>query len=188
MDPLLKSSKEVHPFSEEEEEDDEVLDLNKNQEEETILSHWPLLTALLILVVMLTLEFGFKFQLAFPLNLIIYAIAFLLAGYNVLGMAFRKARHFDFSNEFFLMSVATIGAFSIGSYSEGVAVMVFYSIGEWFQDAAVNKAKKSIKALLDIRPDQVTVLRNGSPVVVDPKKIVLDELIQVKSGEKVALD
>ncbi|CAM4204741.1 MULTISPECIES: heavy metal translocating P-type ATPase [Pedobacter] len=188
MDPLLKSSKEVHPFSEEEEEDDEVLDLNKNQEEETILSHWPLLTALLILVVMLTLEFGFKFQLAFPLNLIIYAIAFLLAGYNVLGMAFRKARHFDFFNEFFLMSVATIGAFSIGSYSEGVAVMVFYSIGEWFQDAAVNKAKKSIKALLDIRPDQVTVLRNGSPVVVDPKKIVLDELIQVKSGEKVALD
>jgi Cd2+/Zn2+-exporting ATPase len=188
MDPLLKSSKEVHPLNEEEEEDEEVLDLNKAPEEETILSHWPLLTALLILLVMLTLEFGFKFQPAFPLNLIIYAIAFLLAGYNVLGMAFRKAKHFDFFNEFFLMSVATIGAFSIGSYSEGVAVMVFYSIGEWFQDAAVNKAKKSIKALLDIRPDQVTVLRNGNPEVIDPKKIVLDELIQVKSGEKVALD
>lgn len=185
-DPLLKSSKEVHPFSEE--EDDEGLDLNKVQEEETFLSHWPLLTALLILLAMLTLEFGFKFQPAFPLNLIIYAIAFLLAGYNVLGMAFRKAKHFDFFNEFFLMSVATIGAFSIGSYSEGVAVMVFYSIGEWFQDAAVNKAKKSIKALLDIRPNRVTVLRNGSPVVINPKKVVLDELIQVKSGEKVALD
>ncbi|TDO20573.1 heavy metal translocating P-type ATPase, partial [Pedobacter duraquae] len=137
---------------------------------------------------MLTLEYGFKFQPAFPINLIIYTIAFLLAGYNVLGMAFRKAKHFDFFNEFFLMSVATIGAFSIGSYSEGVAVMVFYSIGEWFQDAAVNKAKKSIKALLDIRPDQVTVLRNGNPEVIDPKLIVLDELIQVKSGEKVALD
>ncbi|TDO21258.1 heavy metal translocating P-type ATPase, partial [Pedobacter duraquae] len=137
---------------------------------------------------MLTLEYGFKFQPAFPINLIIYTIAFLLAGYNVLGMAFRKAKHFDFFNEFFLMSVATIGAFSIGSYSEGVAVMVFYSIGEWFQDAAVNKAKKSIKALLDIRPDQVTVLRNGNPEVIDPKQIVLDELIQVKSGEKVALD
>ncbi|RZM19339.1 MAG: cadmium-translocating P-type ATPase [Pedobacter sp.] len=189
MDPLLKSSKEVHPLSDDEQEDDEeVLDLSKVEEEETILSHWPLLTALLILLVMLTLEFGFKFQPAFPLNLIIYAIAFLLAGYNVLGMAFRKAKHFDFFNEFFLMSVATIGAFSIGSYSEGVAVMVFYSIGEWFQDAAVNKAKKSIKALLDIRPDQVTVLRNGNPEVIDPKQIVLDELIQVKSGEKVALD
>ena len=188
MDPLLKSSKEVHPLTEEEDDDDEVLDLNKAEEEETILSHWPLLTSLLILLVMLTLEYGFKFQPAFPINLIIYAIAFLLAGYNVLGMAFRKAKHFDFFNEFFLMSVATIGAFSIGSYSEGVAVMVFYSIGEWFQDAAVNKAKKSIKALLDIRPDQVTVLRNGNPEVIDPKKIILDELIQVKSGEKVALD
>jgi Cd2+/Zn2+-exporting ATPase len=189
MDPLLKSSKEVHPLSDDEQEDDEeVLDLSKVEEEETLLSHWPLLTALLILLVMLTLEYGFKFQPAFPINLIIYAIAFLLAGYNVLGMAFRKAKHFDFFNEFFLMSVATIGAFSIGSYSEGVAVMVFYSIGEWFQDAAVNKAKKSIKALLDIRPDQVTVLRNGNPEVIDPKKIVLDELIQVKSGEKVALD
>lgn len=170
------------------EEDEETLDLNKVEEEETWLSHWPLLTALIILLVMLTLEFGFKFQPAFPVNLIIYTIAFLLSGYNVLGLAYRKAKHLDFFNEFFLMSVATIGAFSIGSYSEGVAVMVFYSIGEWFQDAAVNRAKKSIKALLDIRPDKVTVLRNGSPMVTDPKQIKVDEIIQVKSGEKVALD
>jgi Cd2+/Zn2+-exporting ATPase len=170
------------------EEDEEALDLNKVEEEETWLSHWPLLTALLILLVMLTLEFGFEFQPTFPINLIIYTIAYLFAGYNVLGLAFRKAKHLDFFNEFFLMSVATIGAFSIGSYSEGVAVMVFYSIGEWFQDAAVNRAKKSIKALLDIRPDKVTVLRNGSPMVIDPKQIKVDEIIQVKSGEKVALD
>jgi Cd2+/Zn2+-exporting ATPase len=170
------------------EEDEESLDLNKVEEEETWLSHWPLLTALLILLVMLTLEFGFKFQPAFPINLIIYTIAYLFAGYNVLGLAYRKAKRLDFFNEFFLMSVATIGAFSIGSYSEGVAVMVFYSIGEWFQDAAVSRAKKSIKALLDIRPDKVTVLKDGSPMVVDPKQIKVDEIIQVKSGEKVALD
>jgi Cd2+/Zn2+-exporting ATPase len=160
----------------------------QKEEEETWRSHWPLLTALLILVVMLALKFGFNFQPAFPINLIIYTIAFLLSGYNVLGVAYRKAKHLDFFNEFFLMSVATIGAFSIGSYSEGVAVMVFYSIGEWFQDAAVNRAKKSIKALLDIRPDKVTVLRNGSPIVIDPKQIKVGEIIQVKSGEKVALD
>jgi Cd2+/Zn2+-exporting ATPase len=170
------------------EEDEEALDLNKVEEEETWFSHWPLLTALLILLVMLTLEFGFKFQPAFPINLIIYTIAYLFAGYNVLGLAYRKAKRLDFFNEFFLMSMATIGAFSIGSYSEGVAVMVFYSIGEWFQDAAVNRAKKSIKALLDIRPDKVTVLRNGSPMVTDPKQIKIDDIIQVKSGEKVALD
>ena len=95
---------------------------------------------------------------------------------------------FDFFNEFFLMSVATIGAFAIGSYSEGVAVMVFYSIGEWFQDSAVSKAKRSIKALLDIRPDEVTVLRNGKAAVIHPNEIQVDEIIQIKAGEKVALD
>jgi Cd2+/Zn2+-exporting ATPase len=124
----------------------------------------------------------------FPIDLIIYIIAYLLAGYNVLNLAFRKAKRFDFFNEFFLMSVATIGAFAIGSYSEGVAVMVFYSIGEWFQDSAVSKAKRSIKALLDIRPDEVTVLRNGTMQVIHPNEIQVDEIIQVKAGEKVALD
>ncbi|SDF49567.1 Cd2+/Zn2+-exporting ATPase [Mucilaginibacter pineti] len=170
------------------EEEEETLDLTKEPEQESWLSHWPLLTALLILLAMLILEFGFRYQPPFPINLVIFTIAFLLAGYNVLGMAWRKAKRFDFFNEFFLMSVATVGAFSIGSYSEGVAVMVFYSIGEWFQDAAVDRAKRSIKALLDIRPDQVTVIRDGQPSVIDPKAVQLDEIIQIKAGEKVALD
>ncbi|MBK8787061.1 MAG: cadmium-translocating P-type ATPase [Chitinophagaceae bacterium] len=151
-------------------------------------SHWPLLSSLAILLVMLVVEFGFKYKPAFPVNLIIYILAYLLAGYNVLNLALRKAIRFDFFNEFFLMSVATIGAFAIGSYSEGVAVMVFYSIGEWFQDSAVSKAKRSIKALLDIRPDRVTVLRNGTTEVIHPNEIQVDEIIQVKAGEKVALD
>ena len=172
-----------------EDDDEETLDLTKPTEKDAgWKSHWPLLSALAILLIMLTLEFGFKYQPPFPFNLVIFTIVFLLAGYNVLGMAFRKAKHFDFFNEFFLMSVATIGAFSIGSYSEGVAVMVFYSIGEWFQDAAVNKAKKNIKALLDIRPNKVTVIRGGKTSVIDPKDIKIDEIIQVKAGEKVALD
>jgi Cd2+/Zn2+-exporting ATPase len=172
-----------------EDDDEETLDLTKPAEKDAgWKSHWPLLSALAILLIMLTLEFGFKYQPPFPFNLVIFTIVFLLAGYNVLGMAFRKAKHFDFFNEFFLMSVATIGAFSIGAYSEGVAVMVFYSIGEWFQDAAVNKAKKNIKALLDIRPNKVTVIRGGKTSVIDPKDIKIDEIIQVKAGEKVALD
>lgn len=151
-------------------------------------SHWPLLLSLFILAIMLTLEFGFKYVPPFPFDLIVFLGAYLLAGYNVLNLAFRKAKRFDFFNEFFLMSVATIGAFSIGSYSEGVAVMVFYSIGEWFQDAAVNRAKRSIKALLDIRPDQVTVIRNGAETVVHPGEIETGETIQAKAGEKIALD
>ncbi len=151
-------------------------------------THWQLLLSLAILIIMLTLEFGFHYSPAFPANLIIYLSAYLLSGLNVLSLAFRKAKRFDFFNEFFLMSVATIGAFAIGSYSEGVAVMIFYSIGEWFQDSAVSKAKRSIKALLDIRPDEVTVNRNGNLKVVHPKDVSLNEIIQIKPGEKVALD
>ncbi|MEL1243282.1 heavy metal translocating P-type ATPase [Flavobacterium sp. DGU11] len=183
-----ESNEHEHEHEHEHDHSHDTLDLKEQPEAESWLSHWPLLTAFVILLVMLTLEFGFDYQPEFPFNLAIFSVAFLLAGYNVLGMAWRKARHFDFFNEFFLMSTATIGAFSIGSYSEGVAVMVFYSIGEWFQDAAVAKAKRSIKALLDIRPDKVTVIRDGQPVVVNPKEIKTDETIQVKVGEKVALD
>lgn len=151
-------------------------------------SHWELLLSIAILLVMLTLEYGFDYVPAFPFSLIIYGSAYLLAGYNVLYLAWRKAIRADFFNEFFLMSVATIGAFAIGSYSEGVAVMAFYSIGEWFQDAAVDRAKRSIKALLDIRPDEVTVLRKDGAMTVDPKGVSVGEIIQVKPGEKVALD
>jgi Cd2+/Zn2+-exporting ATPase len=150
--------------------------------------HLLLLSAVAILFIMLGLEYGFDYIPEFPFNLIIYAVAYLLAGYNVLFMAWRKAMRFDFFNEFFLMSVATIGAFAIGSYSEGVAVMAFYSIGEWFQDSAVNRAKRSIKALLDVRPEEVTVIRDGKPGAVHPKEVKTGEVIQVKPGEKVALD
>lgn len=168
--------------------DEVTADEDEGQEDTGWKAHWPLLSALAVLIVMLTLEFGFKIEPKFPINLIIYSIAYLLAGYKVINLAFRKAIRFDFFNEFFLMSVATIGAFSIGSYSEGVAVMVFYSIGEWFQDAAVERAKRSIKALLDIRPDEVTVVRNGSATTVNPSDVHIDEIIRVKAGEKVALD
>lgn len=151
-------------------------------------SHWELLLSIAILFTMLTLEYAFDYVPAFPFTLIIYGFAYLLAGYNVLYLAWRKAIRADFFNEFFLMSVATIGAFAIGSYSEGVAVMAFYSIGEWFQDAAVDRAKRNIKALLDIRPDKVTVLRKDGTMTVDPKEVSIGETIQVKPGEKVALD
>lgn len=151
-------------------------------------SHWDLLLALAILIVMLTLEYGFDIVFNNAISLIVYGLAYLLAGWKVLDLAFRKLKRFDIFNEFFLMSVATIGAFLIGEYSEGVAVMVFYAIGEWFQDSAVNRAKRSIKALLDVRPDEVTVIRDGSEQRVNPSTVALNETIQIKPGEKVALD
>ncbi len=150
--------------------------------------HWNLLAALFILVVMLVLKFGFNYVPGKWLNFSIHAIAFLLAGTDIIKLAFKNIKRGDIFNEFVLMSVATLGAFYIGAYSEGVAVMVFYCIGEWFQDAAVDKAKRNIKALLDIRPDEATVLRNGQHELVHPSDIKLDETILLRNGEKVALD
>ncbi len=150
--------------------------------------HWDLLLALFILIVLLVLEYAFKINIPKLPALIINSIAYILAGRKVLELAFRKSKRGDFFNEFVLMSVATIGAFIIGEYEEGVAVMVFYQIGEWFQDAAVKNAKRSIKALLDVRPDEVTVIRNNKPLVANPSIIELGETIQIKPGEKVALD
>jgi len=151
-------------------------------------SHLDLLGALVILLVMLGLEYGTNIDLHRPWAIIVYSTAYLLAGYKTLAIAFRRIRRGDVFNEFFLMSIATIGAFAIGEYAEGVAVMIFYGIGEWFQDAAVNRAKRSIKALLDIRPDTVTVLRNGNANSIHPAEVQPGETIQVKPGEKVALD
>ncbi|MES2455251.1 MAG: heavy metal translocating P-type ATPase [Bacteroidota bacterium] len=152
------------------------------------LQHWALLTALAVVLVMLVLDYGFHIRFNNLIQICIFIPAYLLSGYNVLALAYRKALRLDFFNEFFLMSVATIGAFAIGSYSEGVAVMVFYSIGEWFQDVAVSNAKRSIKALLDIRPESVNVLRNGTVLSVKPAEVGIGETIQLKPGEQLALD
>jgi Cd2+/Zn2+-exporting ATPase len=151
-------------------------------------SHWHLLLALAILIVLLVLEYGFRIEpkkyVALPINI----VAYLLAGHGVINLAWRKSKRGDFFNEFVLMTVATVGAFLIGEFEEGVAVMVFYQVGEWFQDSAVSRAKRNIKALLDIRPTEVTVLRNGISMIVNPATVNVGENIQVKPGEKVALD
>lgn len=150
--------------------------------------HWDLLLGLVILIILLVFQFGFEIELQEIAAFLVNMVAYLLAGHSVLRLAFRKSIRGDFFNEFVLMSVATIGAFLIGEYEEGVAVMVFYQIGEWFQDAAVNRAKRSIKALLDIRPDEVGVVRSGGVSVISPAEVEIGETIRVKPGEKVALD
>ena len=121
-------------------------------------------------------------------RLIWYIVAYIPVGLPVMKDAVKSILKGAFFSEFFLMSIATIGAFFIGEYSEGVAVMLFYAVGELFQAAAVNRAKRSIKALLDIRPDTVTVIRNGQSYTLTPSEILTGEIIQVKAGEKVALD
>lgn len=121
-------------------------------------------------------------------KLIWYIVAYVPVGKPVMIDAVKSISKGAFFSEFFLMTIATLGAFFIGEYSEGVAVMVFYSIGELFQSLAVKRAKRSIKALLDIRSDTVNVMRDGQLKTVSPSGVQVGEIIQVKSGEKVALD
>ncbi len=117
-----------------------------------------------------------------------YILAYVLVAFPVWKEAFKLAAKRDFFNEFSLMGIATLGAFIIGEYPEGVAVMIFYTVGEMFQEAAVNKAKRNIKALLDVRPDIAHVLRNGEYETISPTEVAIGETIQVKVGEKVPLD
>ena len=121
-------------------------------------------------------------------RLIWYIVAYVPVGVPVIKDAGTSIAKGAFFSEFFLMSIATIGAFFIGEYSEGVAVMLFYTVGELFQSAAVKRAKRSIKSLLDVRPDTVSVIRNGITATISPSEVKIGEAIQVKPGEKVALD
>lgn len=117
-----------------------------------------------------------------------YIVAYLpvaLPSFKNAGTALAQK---DFFNEFTLMIVATLGAFLIGEYPEAVAVMLFYTIGEMFQNSAVQKARKNIKSLLDVRPDSASVIRNGSISVVNPESVAIGEFVQVKAGEKIPLD
>lgn len=117
-----------------------------------------------------------------------YIVAYIPVAFPVFREAIETIKEKDIFTEFTLMGMATLGAFMIGEYPEGVAVMVFYSIGEHFQDSAVNRAKRNIKALLDVRPDTATVYRNDSYQTTSPEEVGIDEVIQVKAGEKVPLD
>jgi Zn2+/Cd2+-exporting ATPase len=132
-------------------------------------------------------------QLALPFfnlyfQLFLYGIAYLVVGGPVVWKALTKIVRGDVFNEFFLMSVATIGAFIIGEFAEGVAVMLFYEVGEQFQAAAVNKAKRSIESLLKLQVEEVEVLKDRKIIIKHPKNVELGEIIRIKSGEKVALD
>ncbi|WP_407479386.1 heavy metal translocating P-type ATPase [Elizabethkingia miricola] len=121
-------------------------------------------------------------------RIVLYVAAYIPVGLPVLKDAINSIRYSDFFSEFFLMSIATLGAFAIGEYPEGVAVMLFYSVGEVFQTMAVQRAKKNIKGLLDQRPDEITILENNIPKTVKAETAQVGQIIQLKPGEKLALD
>lgn len=117
-----------------------------------------------------------------------YVVAYIPVGFPVIKEAVESIAKGEIFSEFLLMSIATIGAFAIGEYPEGVAVMLFYAVGEVFQTLAVKRAKANIKSLLDQRPDEVTVLRNNQLQTVKAESVNIGEIIQLKSGEKLGLD
>lgn len=117
-----------------------------------------------------------------------YIIAYIPVGFPVLKEAFESIRKGEIFSEFLLMSIATVGAFSIGEFPEGVAVMLFYAIGEIFQTLAVQRAKANIKTLLDQRPDEVTILENNVAKTIKASTAKIGDIIQLKAGEKLGLD
>ena len=118
----------------------------------------------------------------------LFILTYLLIGHSVLLKAIKQLLKGDIFNEFFLMSIATVGAFALGEYAEAVAVMLFYQVGEYFQDRAIGNSKKSITALMDLRPEVATVKRQGKLIDMSPEEVNIGEVIQVKPGEKVPLD
>lgn len=129
-----------------------------------------------------------------PLRLILYLVPYLLVGYDILIKAAKGIRNGRIFDENFLMAVATLGAIAIalydktGDYTEAVAVMLFYQIGEWFQAYAVGKSRRNISELMDIRPDYANVERNGTLERVDPEAVETGSVIVVQPGEKVPID
>ena len=122
------------------------------------------------------------------LSFMLFGISYLIIGGEVILSAIKNILRGEIFDENFLMSIATIGAFFIGEYPEAVAVMLFYQIGEVFQGYAVNKSRKSISSLMDIRADYANVLRDGKEVKVSPEEVFIGESIIVKPGERVPLD
>ena len=120
--------------------------------------------------------------------LIFYLLAYAVVGGDVVKKAAANIVRGQVFDENFLMLIATVGAFFIGEYPEAVAVMLFYQVGEWFQSFAVNNSRKSIKELMNIRPDYAVVLRRGEEAEVDPDEVAIGEIILVKPGERVPLD
>lgn len=132
--------------------------------------------------------FGIIGNLNFLFEYIVFITAYILIGGDVVFSAIRNILKGQVFDEFFLMSVATIGAFAIGEHSEAVAVMIFYQIGEFFQNKALDKSRKSIADLMDIRPDTAHVQRDNQIVTVSPEEVKIGDVIVVKPGERVPLD
>lgn len=142
-----------------------------------------IIIALILFLIALIINFGNVW-----INNVIYIIAYIIVGFEIVRKALRNITRGKVFDENFLMTVATIGAFGIGEFPEAVAVMLFYQVGELFQSYAVDKSRKSIASLMDIRPDYANIEKDGKLEKVDPDEVKIGDIIVVKPGEKIPLD
>lgn len=147
-----------------------------------------IIIALIIYIIVICIHAASKGPWGIPLSLALFAIPYLIAGYDVIRGAFLNIKNARFLDENFLMTIATFGAFAVGELMEAAAVMLFYQIGELFQSYAVNKSRRSIKDLMDICPEFANLEKDGEIEVVDPDDVEIGDIIVIKPGEKVPLD
>ena len=181
--------RDLKPNSEEQHSHDDGHNHSNPKSVSNLNTYLPAIFSFVMLIVGIAVDY---FE-AFPhfsgwIRILWYVVAYIPVGFPVVKEGWESIKKGDFFTEFFLMSIATIGAFIIGEYPEGVAVMLFYAVGELFQNAAVNRAKGNIKALLDVRPKEANVFRNGDYVSVSPENVNIGEKIQIRVGEKIPLD
>ena len=143
-----------------------------------------------VIIIISAILFAIALFVRMPQNLqlILMLVAYILLGKDTVLKAVKNVEKGDFFDENFLMTVATLGAIMIGEYPEAVAVMLFYEVGELFQSYAINKSRKSIADMMDIKPEYANVIRDNKSVKVDPDEVQIDEIIEIKPGERVPLD
>lgn len=146
------------------------------------------LICIIVAAVLLAAGIIIKHTIGGPAVIVLLIPAYIIAGYGPLIKAAKNISHGQIFDENFLMAIATVGALALGEYDEAVAVMLFYQIGEFFEDYAVDKSRKSVAALMDIRPDFAVVLKDGKEETVDPYDVNIGDTVLVKPGEKIPLD
>lgn len=146
------------------------------------------LICIIVAAVLLAAGIIIKHTIGGPAVIVLLIPAYVIVGYGPIIKAAKNISHGQIFDENFLMAIATVGALALGEYDEAVAVMLFYQIGEFFEDYAVDKSRKSVAALMDIRPDFAVVLKDGKEETVDPYDVNIGDTVLVKPGEKIPLD
>ena len=172
--------RDIKPTTEKEHSHDDGHNHSSPEEASNFRTYLPAIFSLVILLAGITVDY-FEVLPQFEgwIRVVWYTVAYIPVGFPVIKEGWKNMIRGDVFTEFFLMSIATIGAFIIGEYPEGVAVMLFYAVGELFQNAAVNRAKTNIKALLDVRPNEALVYRNNDYISVNPETVEIGEKVQL---------